>query len=686
MAKGVLPGVWLACAVAAAGATSNRGLERRVVYGTDDRHEEAAAGTFWQSIGKSTVMLVRRTSLSENADGTWRLLTTAVHGTAPGGTTQGPSCPAVPFATQKTAGFCSGTLISATMVATAGHCITSQATCDTSAVIFNAIDTVIAGANVASGALPANTVFNCSSQVAGTLSDAWTTRANSYVLGYGGRSIDWKAFSLVGTVPTIVASPVTVKTSFVTLGENVMMIGHPSGLPRKYAGAQVAKVWSQSPDGSYRWVSNLDSFAGNSGSGVFDAAGELVGILVAGATDFVVTAGCVSVNICPNSSVATCQNFMGANSGSASADCINANGDGCQGETVTGTNVLSSALVSESGCSGARPCLNGGTCNATNLCECPAGFTGPNCIQTLGTAFCNGATGTGWLTCPLIVNGVTLANRVSSASGLRCGTSATGNTTVSGAQYTGQSSPEVFFGLNLTETTTVTVDTCGSSFDTLIHVWNQSTLTAFASDHTSPGALAINDDIGLSTGFSCTGTTRSGLTIALAPGVYVVQVEGFAAAEGAYSVNMACTCGGTCDTAFAAPYTFSSSTKTCDDLSISDTTTCFDACTVVVPATYGTTRTITSAEFGEAPFFKHKVCHCTTTLTATGTLALEDTLCENTPDFGALIAIIVVGCLLCCFGCAAVYYVFVISPRMRSRRTAGTQDQDRPNWGQSHKI
>jgi hypothetical protein len=257
---------------------------------------------------------------------------------------------------------------------------------------------------------------------------------------------------------------------------------------------------------------------------VFDEAGELVGILVAGATDFVVTAGCVSVNICPNSSVATCQNFMGANSGSASADCINANGDGCQGETVTGTNVLSSALVLESGCSGARPCLNGGTCNATNLCECPAGFTGPNCIQTLGTAFCNGATGTGWLTCPLIVNGVTLATRVNSASGLRCGTSATG-TTVGGAHYTGQSSPEVFFGLNLTETTTVTVDTCGSSFDTLIHVWNQSTLIAFVSDHTSPGVLALNDDIGVSTGFSCTGT-RSGLNIALSPGVYIVQVEG----------------------------------------------------------------------------------------------------------------------------------------------------------------
>lgn len=53
-----------------------------------------------------------------------------------------------------------------------------------------------------------------------------------------------------------------------------------------------------SPDGSYRFVANLDSFAGNSGSGVFDSSGKMVGILVAGAADFVVnsTTGCVSVN------------------------------------------------------------------------------------------------------------------------------------------------------------------------------------------------------------------------------------------------------------------------------------------------------------------------------------------------------------------------------------------------------
>lgn len=36
----------------------------------------------------------------------------------------------------------------------------------------------------------------------------------------------------------------------------------------------------------YRFVANVDAFAGNSGSGVFDSGQRMVGILVSGATDF----------------------------------------------------------------------------------------------------------------------------------------------------------------------------------------------------------------------------------------------------------------------------------------------------------------------------------------------------------------------------------------------------------------
>lgn len=307
----------------------------------------------------------------------------------------------------------------------------------------------------------------------------------------------------------------------------VVQIGHPSGLPRKYAGATVSRVYSKGPDGSYVFVSNLDAFAGNSGSGVFDSSGNLVGILVSGATDFDVSSGgCVTVNECPDNAVAACQAFRAANGGSANGSCVDASGDSCVGETSTGANILASVFVLESGCDAStRPCLNGGTCNTSNLCECPSGFVGPDCVMEIENTFCNGQTSIGWLQCTLIANGQTLASAVDAAASLRCGTSRTG-TTASGTHFTGANSPEVFFGINLTESTTVTIDTCGSSFDTLLYVWNESTIRAFTSEHASDEELAQNDDIGSSPGFGCTGTT-SGLSLTLDAGVYIVQVEGY---------------------------------------------------------------------------------------------------------------------------------------------------------------
>jgi hypothetical protein len=92
----------------------------KVVYGADDRVDEAGASGFWQGIGSKTVMLVPRSKLTLNDDCTWRLNHTRTHGFAPGGKLQGVGCPDVPFADQLNPGFCSGTFIDCNMVATAG--------------------------------------------------------------------------------------------------------------------------------------------------------------------------------------------------------------------------------------------------------------------------------------------------------------------------------------------------------------------------------------------------------------------------------------------------------------------------------------------------------------------------------------------------------------------------------------
>jgi V8-like Glu-specific endopeptidase len=64
----------------------------------------------------------------------------------------------------------------------------------------------------------------------------------------------------------------------------VYVIGHPRGLPQKYAGNASVR----NNQATTHFVANLDVFGGNSGSPVFnDSTHEVEGILVRGDLDFV---------------------------------------------------------------------------------------------------------------------------------------------------------------------------------------------------------------------------------------------------------------------------------------------------------------------------------------------------------------------------------------------------------------
>lgn len=78
--------------------------------------------------------------------------------------------------------------------------------------------------------------------------------------------------------------------------ESVYVIGHPSGLPLKYAdGARVTN------NSTIEYFSaNLDTYGGNSGSPVFNTdTGEVEGILVRGETDFISVGNCRLSNHLP---------------------------------------------------------------------------------------------------------------------------------------------------------------------------------------------------------------------------------------------------------------------------------------------------------------------------------------------------------------------------------------------------
>jgi hypothetical protein len=110
---------------------------------------------------------------------------------------------------------------------------------------------------------------------------------------------DWAIFGLdrpvEGRVAYTQVNPNPIKN------EQLVMIGYPDGLPKK-----------TDADGVVTSTGNLigafvDSFAGNSGSPVFDSRGRLVGLLVSGAQDYVARGTCQVSNICPGGP--TCTSF-----------------------------------------------------------------------------------------------------------------------------------------------------------------------------------------------------------------------------------------------------------------------------------------------------------------------------------------------------------------------------------------
>jgi len=86
------------------------------------------------------------------------------------------------------------------------------------------------------------------------------------------------------------------KSSFsLKKGDEIYMIGHPTGLPKKIA------VNASVVDNSHYqyFYTSLDSFQGNSGSPVFDfETHKVIGVLVSGALDFVFNGTCNEINLC----------------------------------------------------------------------------------------------------------------------------------------------------------------------------------------------------------------------------------------------------------------------------------------------------------------------------------------------------------------------------------------------------
>ena len=244
----------------------------KTVYGSDNRQDEiqTAAGTASTlsnavlSMGAATVALVSKSNLA--CSGQTCTITSWVGTSSSAWGTQQCDGSWWPFASQKLVAFCSGTLVSASAVATAGHCIPTPQQCASTYVVFGLT------ATAASAPISASNVFTCSAFIGGGHAKFLPQTLNMFSNHLGGPHLNYLdaiVISLDRAVPASVASPATVAPTAakVSLGDAVWVIGHPSGMPRKYSRSTVGYVGKTLPYGGYEFGAQFSTFGGNSGSG-----------------------------------------------------------------------------------------------------------------------------------------------------------------------------------------------------------------------------------------------------------------------------------------------------------------------------------------------------------------------------------------------------------------------------------
>lgn len=238
-----------------------------VIYGDDNRRDVYEAHGAFIELSKSTAAMIAPSNM--------KLAGNAVMISAP--TLQGRGiCAKERFAGQITAANCSGFLVAGNKLITAGHCIKTQADCNANKWVF---DYRVESANQTQIAVPASSIYSCKRILTRALDSS---------------SNDFAMIELDRVVPD--RHPVKLrKSGRAAIGDDLVVIGHPTGLPTKIAdGAKVRSLQAK------YFVANLDTYGGNSGSAVFNVRTEEVeGILVRGENDYVKDpSGCQVSNRC----------------------------------------------------------------------------------------------------------------------------------------------------------------------------------------------------------------------------------------------------------------------------------------------------------------------------------------------------------------------------------------------------
>jgi subtilisin-like proprotein convertase family protein len=249
------------------------------IYGDDDRLDEyEVTDPNLLAVGDATVAIVSRSQMTNNGDGTFSLPTETYaqwYELADPIATGNPLCPDEPYRDQPNPAWCSGFLVAPDTIATAGHCACADDCADLAFVFgFAMVD-----ACTPTMTIDESQIYYCSEVIANRIMDA-----------------DWALVRLDRAVAD--HNPLALRTQGkITDGEDLLVIGHPVGLPRKYAAGATVRDNSES---AY-FQANLDTFGGNSGSAVLNAnTFQVEGVLVRGQQDFVQDGPCDRSYVCPD--------------------------------------------------------------------------------------------------------------------------------------------------------------------------------------------------------------------------------------------------------------------------------------------------------------------------------------------------------------------------------------------------
>jgi V8-like Glu-specific endopeptidase len=180
-------------------------------------------------------------------------------------------CPDVKYAEDPSLSYaCTGFLVAPDLIATAGHCMVNigqsrnqqQTYCETFSWLFDYRED--GSGKVQTANLPAANLYEC----------------RRIIYAVHDEHPPYRDFALVQLKrPVTDRAPLTLSKHNAQAGDALRMIGYPLGQPAKLsrdASILLNDVTKQS------FITNLDAFEGNSGSPVFNAQNEVIGILTGG--------------------------------------------------------------------------------------------------------------------------------------------------------------------------------------------------------------------------------------------------------------------------------------------------------------------------------------------------------------------------------------------------------------------